>query len=93
MYTECVFMYYAAPGLGRVISHFSRIKKNLTFCKKRCTHRANMCNMPAPAWRERFLVSGDRKKLKKVLASMVLNLLIFRVFAELNFPSENKAKQ
>jgi len=52
-----------------------------------------MCNMPAPAWRERFLVSGDRKKLKKVLASMVLNLLIFRVFAEPNFPSENKAKQ
>ena len=28
--------------------------------------------MPAPAWRERFLVSGNRKKLKKVLASKKL---------------------
>jgi hypothetical protein len=42
-----VFMYYAAPGVGKGVLKFHRLKILSPFLKKRCTQLMIMCNMPA----------------------------------------------
>jgi len=48
-----VFMYYAAPGVGKGVFKLL-VSENTCLFKKRCTQFAIMCNMPARREEQEF---------------------------------------